>query len=90
MFRVTVYKGGTQVGTIKVQGLRVHSPNGGMKIPVRFGESGTEDVPFGVRLEPDGFVSDGVVRQILSRLEIGQIVGDAYHEGEYKWYADER
>lgn len=88
-FLVRVHKDGTHVGTIQFHGVKRVNPDGSMRLPVRFGEHGTEEVPCQWALNPDDFVSEKVVKQIGSRLQMGQIVGETYDEGEYKWEADQ-
>lgn len=84
-FRVAVHKDKKQVGTIQYHDVVRRYSDGSMKIPV------TDDpLTWKWAENPDGFVSEKVVKQIHSCLERGQIVGHAGDEGEYEWVADER
>lgn len=84
-FLVTVHEGGVQVGTIQYHDVVRRYPDGSMKIPV------TDDpLSWKWAENPDGFVSEKVVKQIHSCLERGEIVGHARDNWEYAWRADER
>jgi hypothetical protein len=74
MILVEVTKHRVSLGTIEYYGLRVTTPNGGMKF--------NPEEKRGVIVKPDNVVPEHVIEKIASMLEIGKGTGDV---NGYRW-----